>query len=101
MAYRLHYGLGSFLGSSINLFLPRTWDNTVGHNQCMVGMGNEKVMSDVISKQVHDYFRTTALFCLEELTDEERLEVFSYFCKECGRKQPITKDSSCQCWNDE
>jgi len=33
---------------------------------------------------------------LFNLSEEERLEVFSYFCKECG-----TSDLPCYCWRDE
>jgi hypothetical protein len=33
---------------------------------------------------------------LEDLTDEQRLEVFSHFCKHCGCNDP-----KCQCWNDD
>ena len=44
---------------------------------------------------------------LDALTDEERLELFSYYCKHCGCKQPWHPDINksgeigCQCWNDE
>lgn len=31
-----------------------------------------------------------------ELTDEERLDLFTDYCKACGKADP-----SCQCWNDE
>ena len=33
---------------------------------------------------------------LDELTDEERCSLFSNYCRACG-----SKDSYCQCWNDE
>ena len=33
---------------------------------------------------------------LNKLTDEERLEIFDHYCKECGKKNP-----RCQCWNDD
>lgn len=33
---------------------------------------------------------------LAMLTEEERKEVFSRFCTECGSYDP-----ECQCWNDE
>lgn len=33
---------------------------------------------------------------LDELTPEERLEVFYAYCIHCGDKDP-----RCQCWNDE
>lgn len=32
----------------------------------------------------------------KELTDEERLDVMSGYCKSCGSENP-----GCQCWNDE
>lgn len=33
---------------------------------------------------------------LNQMTNEERLSVFNCYCKYCG-----SKDSKCQCWNDE
>ena len=33
---------------------------------------------------------------LDKLTDDERYEVISKYCKHCGSKDP-----NCQCWNDE
>lgn len=33
---------------------------------------------------------------LRELTSDERMELFSDYCKYCGDTDP-----SCQCWNDE
>lgn len=33
---------------------------------------------------------------LDELTPEERLQVFSKYCQCCGDKNP-----ECQCWNDD
>jgi hypothetical protein len=33
---------------------------------------------------------------LAQLTDEERLEVFTAFCTHCGSDDP-----DCQCWDDE
>lgn len=33
---------------------------------------------------------------LAQLTEAERMEVFSRFCTECGAYDP-----ECQCWNDE
>lgn len=42
---------------------------------------------------------TPTLHCLrhmERLPEEERTEVMSHFCKECGSVNP-----RCQCWNDE
>lgn len=32
---------------------------------------------------------------LDELTDEERTQLFSHYCRDCGSKDP-----KCQCWND-
>ena len=36
------------------------------------------------------------MILLLNMTDEERLDIISCFCRGCGRKDP-----SCQCWNDE
>jgi len=33
---------------------------------------------------------------LDELSDDERAELFRNYCKYCGSKDP-----RCQCWNDE
>ena len=33
---------------------------------------------------------------LDALSDDERTDLFSYYCKACG-----SKDKNCQCWNDE
>lgn len=33
---------------------------------------------------------------LDDLTDEQRKELFSNYCQECGSKDPL-----CQCANDE
>ena len=33
---------------------------------------------------------------LKSMTDEERMEIFSNFCKYCGSDNP-----KCQCWKDE
>jgi hypothetical protein len=33
---------------------------------------------------------------LKVLSDDDRLEVFSYFCKYCGCDNP-----ACRCWDDE
>ena len=37
-----------------------------------------------------------ALLALKDLSNDERKEVFSYFCKECGKDDPY-----CQCWGDD
>lgn len=36
---------------------------------------------------------------LDELSDGERLELFSFYCRECGCEHP--EGGYCQCWNDE
>lgn len=36
------------------------------------------------------------IYEMKKLTDDERLDVISEFCKYCGGL-----DNSCQCWNDE
>lgn len=33
---------------------------------------------------------------LDALSDDERLELFGFYCKSCGGTDP-----RCQCWNDE
>lgn len=33
---------------------------------------------------------------LDSLTDEQRMDIFNKYCKHCG-----SKDSGCQCWNDD
>ena len=37
-----------------------------------------------------------AVNALLKLTDEERFNAIHYFCVHCG-----TKDTNCQCWNDD
>ena len=37
-----------------------------------------------------------AITILDGLTDEQRLDVISRYCKYCG-----SMDSGCQCWNDD
>lgn len=32
----------------------------------------------------------------DELTDQERADLFAHYCRDCGSKNP-----NCQCWNDE
>jgi hypothetical protein len=36
------------------------------------------------------------IYEMRKLTDAERLEVISSFCKYCGSEDP-----DCKCWNDE
>lgn len=38
---------------------------------------------------------------LKTLTDEQRMEVFSDFCKHCGCIENPESLRGCQCWNDE
>lgn len=38
---------------------------------------------------------------LKTLTDEQRLEVFSDFCRHCGCIEDPGSLQKCQCWNDE
>lgn len=33
---------------------------------------------------------------MDDLTDDERMELFGNYCRYCGCKDP-----TCQCWNDE
>lgn len=33
---------------------------------------------------------------LEQLTDDQRMELFADYCRSCGRNDP-----RCRCWNDE
>jgi hypothetical protein len=40
--------------------------------------------------------RERILELLNRLTDEERLDIFTEYCRACGGKDP-----TCQCWNDE
>lgn len=37
-----------------------------------------------------------AVAILNDLSEDERLQVFAYFCDGCGSDDP-----TCQCWNDE
>lgn len=43
---------------------------------------------------------TRAKAAMSALTDEQRLEVMSAFCRGCGHEQLAT-GPQCQCWNDE
>lgn len=45
------------------------------------------------SEQERDSRLTEALAAM---TDEQRMEIFSAFCRYCGSDNP-----ACQCWNDE
>jgi hypothetical protein len=42
-----------------------------------------------------------AIFRLDRLTSEERLQVFHLYCLHCGIQQPEDSIRGCQCWNDE
>ena len=41
----------------------------------------------------------TSVNALCQLNDDQRREVFGYFCSHCGCVQPTGR--ICQCWNDE
>lgn len=43
-----------------------------------------------------DNFFDAAQLILSKLSDEQRMELFGYYCKACGSDNP-----KCQCWNDE
>lgn len=46
--------------------------------------------------QVKDAAIASAKEALDQLTNEERLDIFTEYCRACGSKDP-----KCQCWNDE
>ena len=48
----------------------------------------QTAVSDMLLLQVKELFA--------KLTDDERMEVMSDYCKYCG-----CDDSGCQCWNDD
>lgn len=48
----------------------------------------QPAVSDMLLLQVKELFA--------KLTDDERMEVMSDYCKYCG-----CDDSGCQCWNDD
>lgn len=56
-----------------------------------VKMGEEIVNRWNDAKQPKDLKKA-----LDGLTDEQRMDLFSDYCKYCG-----TPDPNCQCWNDE
>lgn len=41
-------------------------------------------------------FQATKADPLSNMTDEQRMDVFSKYCRHCGSDNP-----DCQCWNDE
>lgn len=45
---------------------------------------------------VSQQFQIAAVNALNELTNDERAEVFARYCVHCGSNDP-----TCQCWNDE
>jgi hypothetical protein len=57
--------------------------------------GHEKCYWEEDIHSGNDSFKYI-LSLLNELTDRERLEVFSNFCTYCGCNDP-----KCQCWNDD
>jgi predicted Zn-ribbon and HTH transcriptional regulator len=48
------------------------------------------------SNEEYDNVFDAAKSLLEKLSDDERLMLFSDYCKHCGSEDP-----HCQCWNDE
>lgn len=56
-------------------------------------IGKEKLLKEMIADN-WAYVKE----CLKELNDEERLELFSDYCKHCGT---FTGEGTCHCWNDE
>lgn len=38
---------------------------------------------------------------LNQLSDDERLEIFSKYCLHCGIRLDLTQSGKCFCWRDE
>jgi hypothetical protein len=66
--------------------------------QVLDGEGNPLTGVIVSKRSQEDIDRSNEkiLELLNQLTDEERLDIFSEYCRTCGSKDP-----RCQCWNDE
>lgn len=47
-------------------------------------------------KQTVEEIKDKIIKLLDTISSDERLEVFSEYCRHCGDKNP-----KCQCWNDE
>ncbi|MBK8184840.1 MAG: hypothetical protein IPK63_18935 [Candidatus Competibacteraceae bacterium] len=49
-------------------------------------------------EEINDLYATveTIVALMQRMTDEERMDVMSEFCRHCGDTNPC-----CQCWNDE
>lgn len=47
-------------------------------------------------ENIWEHEQGIAITILDGLTDEQRLDVISRYCKYCG-----SMDSGCQCWNDD
>lgn len=48
---------------------------------------------NILFTQANEVFR--------KLTDEQRMEVFSDYCRHCGTYEGDSWANRCQCWNDE
>jgi hypothetical protein len=68
-----------------------------GDDNCPVVSGIEKAkyMCEDCENGLQSQIETF-LIQLDYLTDDQRLEIISHYCKHCG-----SKDTNCQCWNDE
>jgi hypothetical protein len=81
-----------------------------------VGIKNSKYIKPYCPEHAHQKIDMIALKALDELTGEERLEAFDFYCSSCGCKQPWHPDApsregvgvhkefamrGCQCGNDE
>ena len=53
-------------------------------------------MSDTLTENGQRKIVAYAVKLLRSMEEEERLETFSHFCRECCGDNP-----QCQCWNDE
>lgn len=51
-----------------------------------------------LKRQLQEARSGELLSQITALDDYARAELFSNFCRECGRHDPL---STCQCWNDE
>ena len=60
-------------------------------------------MADLTNTPDMTVEQLAAMRALDELTDEQRQEVFYFYCQHCGRKtyrEPADKHG-CRCWDDE
>ena len=63
----------------------------------------EEEMSDILTDTGMSEKQLAVARELDELTDEQRSEVFYFYCWGCGRKQfrEVADARGCQCMNDE